>query len=110
MVLSLGSLSLLVARAPIQSYLILKSRFSRHPPYHCLTLTSAVPIETKTQSDQPETFEDMFGGLGVPEHVFLSASQGLLNFPKILISDHFAALFGFRPQGRLKINAVSLCV
>ena len=39
----------------------------------------------------------MFGGLGVPEDVFLSAFQGRLNFPKILISDHFAALFGSGP-------------
>ena len=62
-----------------------------------MTLTLAVPIETKTQSDQPETFEGMFGGLWVPEDVFLSAFQGLLNFPKILISDHFAALFGILP-------------
>ena len=62
-----------------------------------MALTSAVPIETKTQSDQPETFEDMFEGLGLPEDVFLSAFEGLLNFPKILISDHFAALFGFLP-------------
>ena len=38
--------------------------------------SSACPFRKNARaglSDQPETFEDMFGGLGVPEDVFLSA-------------------------------------
>ena len=98
MVLSLGRRPLLVPRGPIQILFVPEKSILMPPTLPCSTLTSAVPIETKTQSDQTETFEDMFGGLGVPEHVFLSAFQGLLNFPKILISDHFAALFGILSQ------------
>ena len=53
-----------------------------------------VPSDTKNQSDQNKTFRDVVGGLWVLGRMFGHEFHALLIFPKFLIADDFAALFG----------------
>ena len=53
-----------------------------------------VPSDTKNQSDQNKTFRDVLGGLWVLRRMVGHEFHALLIFPKFLISDDFAALFG----------------
>ena len=54
-----------------------------------------VPSDTKNQSDQNKTLRDVLGGLWVLGRMFGHEFHALLIFQKFLISDDFAALFGF---------------
>ena len=54
-----------------------------------------VTSDTKTRSDQHKTFGDVLGGVWVLGRMVGHEFHALLIFPKFLIADDFAALFGF---------------
>ena len=65
-----------------------------------------VPSDTKNQSDQNKTFLDVLGGLWVLGRIFGHEFHALLIFPKFLIADDFAALFGISSRCNMLVSTL----